>query len=251
MSDVIEQIMMKHHSVRKFKNEPLSKETVKKLVEAGQRASTSSYLQTYSIIGITDPEIKKALREISGQPYVEESGYLFVFVMDYHRQDLINNEVEQNLQSSFESAEGLLVGTIDVALVAQNISIAAESLGLGMVYLGSLRNDVARVKELLNLPEYTFPLFGMALGVPADDENGSPKPRLPFEAVFHENGYNQNDDEELGYIKDYDKEVSAYYDKRTNGERKETWSEQIAQFLTMKERADMLDELHKSGFIKK
>ena len=120
-----------------------------------------------------------------------------------------------------------------------------------MVYLGSLRNDVARVKELLNLPEYTFPLFGMALGVPADDENGSPKPRLPFEAVFHENGYNQNDDEELGYIKDYDKEVSAYYDKRTNGERKETWSEQIAQFLTMKERADMLDELHKSGFIKK
>ncbi|PTJ10309.1 oxygen-insensitive NADPH nitroreductase [Staphylococcus simulans] len=251
MSDVIDQIMMKHHSVRKFKNEPLSKETVKKLVEAGQRASTSSYLQTYSIIGITDPEIKKALREISGQPYVEESGYLFVFVMDYYRQDLINNEVEQNLQSSFESAEGLLVGTIDVALVAQNISIAAESLGLGMVYLGSLRNDVARVKELLNLPEYTFPLFGMALGVPADDENGSPKPRLPFEAVFHENGYNQNDDEELGYIKDYDKEVSAYYDKRTNGERKETWSEQIAQFLTMKERADMLDELHKSGFIKK
>ncbi|MCP6652391.1 nitroreductase family protein, partial [Klebsiella pneumoniae] len=72
MSDVIDQIMMKHHSVRKFKNEPLSKETVKKLVEAGQRASTSSYLQTYSIIGITDPEIKKALREISGQPYVEE-----------------------------------------------------------------------------------------------------------------------------------------------------------------------------------
>lgn len=171
--------------------------------------------------------------------------------MDYHRQDLINNEVEQNLQSSFESAEGLLVGAIDVALVAQNISIAAESLGLGMVYLGSLRNDVSRVKELLNLPEYTFPLFGMALGVPADDENGSPKPRLPFESVFHENGYNQNDEEELGYIKDYDKEVSAYYDKRTNGERKETWSEQIVQFLTMKERADMLDELHKSGFIKK
>ena len=75
MSDVIDQIMMKHHSVRKFKNEPLSKETVKKLVEAGQRASTSSYLQTYSIIGITDPEIKKALREISGQPYVEAVSY--------------------------------------------------------------------------------------------------------------------------------------------------------------------------------
>ena len=58
MSDVIEQLMNRHHSVRKFKQEPLSKETVKQLVQAGQSASTSSYLQTYSVIGITDPEIK-------------------------------------------------------------------------------------------------------------------------------------------------------------------------------------------------
>lgn len=58
-------------------------------------------------------------------------------------------------------------------------------MGYGIVYLGSLRNDVARVKEILDLPEYAFPLFGMAVGEPADDENGAPKPRLPFEHVFH------------------------------------------------------------------
>lgn len=251
MSDVVEQLMMKHHSVRKFKDEPLSKDTVKQLVQAGQSASTSSYLQTYSVIGITDPDIKKALREVSGQAYVEENGYLFMFIMDYHRQALINKEINGDMQESFESAEGLLVGTIDVALLAQNVAVAAESLGLGIVYLGSMRNNVARVKELLKLPEYTFPLFGMAVGVPADDESGSPKPRLPFESVFHENEYNQNNEEQLALIKQYDEEVSNYYKERTGGMRTETWSQQVAKFLEMKQRADMLDELHDSGFIQK
>src|SRR5699024_3843100 len=129
-------------------------------------ASTSSYLQTYSIIGIEDPEIKEDLKEVSGQPYVVENGYLFVFVMDYYRHSLINEDSKHPMETSFESAEGLLVGTIDATLVAQNIAVTAEDMGYGMVYLGSLRNDVERVREVLDLPEHTFPLFGMALGVP-------------------------------------------------------------------------------------
>ena len=64
MSDAIEQLMKKHHSVRRFKQEPLSEATVKQLVQAGQSASTSSYLQAYSIIGIDDPEIKEDLKEV-------------------------------------------------------------------------------------------------------------------------------------------------------------------------------------------
>ena len=57
--------------------------------------------------------------------------------------------------------------------VSENVALAAEDMGYGIVYLGSLRNDVARVKEILDLPEYAFPLFGMAVGEPADDENGA------------------------------------------------------------------------------
>ena len=78
----------------------------------------------------------------------------------------------------------MLVGSIDVALVSENMAVAAEDMGYGIVYLGSLRNDVARVREI-DLPDYTFPLFGMAVGEPAEDENGAPKPRLPFEHIFH------------------------------------------------------------------
>ena len=121
---------------------------------------------------VEDPEIKAELKEVSGQHYVVDNGYLFVFVLDYYRHSLINEDVEQQMETSFESAEGLLVGAIDVALVSENIALAAEDMGYGIVYLGSLRNDVGRVREILDLPEYAFPLFGMAIGEPAEDENG-------------------------------------------------------------------------------
>ena len=156
MSDYVYDLMRKHHSVRKFKESPLSDDAVKKIVEAGQSASTSSYLQTYSIIGIDDPKIKEDLKEVSGQPYVVDNGYLFVFVLDYYRHSLVNENAESDMSISFSSAEGLLVGSIDVALVSENMAVAAEDMGYGIVYLGSLRNDVARVREILDLPDYTF-----------------------------------------------------------------------------------------------
>ncbi|MEJ7174664.1 oxygen-insensitive NADPH nitroreductase [Staphylococcus caprae] len=251
MSDYVYDLMRKHHSVRKFKESPLSDDAVKKIVEAGQSASTSSYLQTYSIIGIDDPKIKEDLKEVSGQPYVVDNGYLFVFVLDYYRHSLVNENAESDMSISFSSAEGLLVGAIDVALVSENMAVAAEDMGYGIVYLGSLRNDVARVREILDLPDYTFPLFGMAVGEPAEDENGAPKPRLPFEHIFHKNSYDASNDKQRRELEAYDQIVSDYYKERTNGERTETWSEQIEQFLSSKTRPDMLDQLHKAGFIKK
>lgn len=251
MSEHVYNLLKNHHSVRKFKKEPISEAHIKQLVEAGQSASTSSYLQAYSIIGINDPEIKEELKEVSGQPYVVENGYLFVFVMDYYRHSIINEESKHDMQTSFESAEGLLVGTIDATLVAQNIAATAEDMGYGMVYLGSLRNDVERVREILELPKHTFPLFGMALGIPEDDENGSPKPRLPFEHVFHANKYDSDKDSQRETLKAYDQTVSDYYSSCTNGERTESWSNQVANFMSAKQRLDMLEQLNKSGFIKK
>lgn len=251
MKQSVYDLTQQHRSIRQFKDEPLSDETVKKLVEAGQMASTSSYVQAYSIIGVRDPEIKKALKEVSGQQHVTDNGYLFVFVMDYYRHSLINEEVQGNMETSFESAEGLLVGTIDVALAAENVALTAEDMGYGIVFLGSLRNDVARVSEILDLPEHVFPLFGMAVGVPSDADQGSPKQRLPFEHVFHENKYNADKEQQLNQINQYDEEIKAYYEKRTNGARSESWSQQIANMMGQKSRPDILQRLNEKGYIKK
>ena len=251
MSEYAYELMKEHHSVRQFKDKPLSDDVVRKLVEAGQSASTSSYLQTYSIIGVDDPQIKTDLKEVSGQPYVVDNGYLFVFVLDYYRHQMINERTDNDMTGSFESAEGLLVGTIDVALVAENMAVAAEDMGYGIVYLGSLRNDVGRVRNILDLPEYTFPLFGMAVGEPAENENGSAKPRLPLEHVFHRNQYNSDKEKQISELQSYDQTVSDYYKARTDGERTETWSQQIESFLGNKTRLDMLNQLNDAGLIKR
>lgn len=145
----------------------------------------------------------------------------------------------------------MLVGAIDAALVAENIAVTAEDMGYGIVFLGSLRNDVARVREILDLPDYVFPLFGMAVGEPAEDENGAAKPRLPFDHVFHHNKYHADKETQYAQMADYDQTISKYYDQRTNGNRKETWSQQIEMFLGNKARLDMLEQLQKSGLIQR
>lgn len=223
MSDHIYNLVKKHHSVRKFKNKPLSEDVVKKLVEAGQSASTSSFLQAYSIIGIDDEKIKENLREVSGQPYVVENGYLFVFVIDYYRHHLVDQHAETDMENAYGSTEGLLVGAIDAALVAENIAVTAEDMGYGIVFLGSLRNDVARVREILDLPDH----------------------------VFHHNKYHADKETQYAQMADYDQTISEYYDQRTNGNRKETWSQQIEMFLGNKARLDMLEQLQKSGLIQR
>ncbi|CAC5901620.1 TPA: nitroreductase family protein [Staphylococcus aureus] len=223
MSEHVYNLVKKHHSVRKFKNKPLSEDVVKKLVEAGQSASTSSFLQAYSIIGIDDEKIKENLREVSGQPYVVENGYLFVFVIDYYRHHLVDQHAETDMENAYGSTEGLLVGAIDAALVAENIAVTAEDMGYGIVFLGSLRNDVERVREILDLPDY----------------------------VFHHNKYHADKETQYAQMADYDQTISEYYNQRTNGNRKETWSQQIEMFLGNKARLDMLEQLQKSGLIQR
>ena len=61
-------------------------------------------------------------------------------------------------------AEQLLLGVVDTAMLAQNAMTAAESLGLGGVYIGGIRNSSEAVTELLQLPKHVLPLFGLCLG---------------------------------------------------------------------------------------
>ena len=75
----------------------------------------------------------------------------------------------------------------DVALFAQNVAIAAESKGYGICYIGGVRNAPEEISELLSLPKGVAPLFAMTIGVP--DEANEVKPRLPVEAIIHENSY--------------------------------------------------------------
>ena len=229
------QLLHNHRSIRKFTTEEISAEQIRTIIEAGQRASTSSNVMAYSVIGITDKNIKKELQKVSGQPYVENNGYLFVICADLNRNlHLGTSEEQEKIKVIIESTEQFIVATIDAALVTQNMVIATESLGLGACFLGSLRNDINRVDELLELPDYVIPLYGLAIGYP--NHQPETKPRLPFEAVFHENTYDSNKKQ---FVTEYDEILQTYYQERSTNNKAETWTEQMRSKYTVPTRMDV------------
>jgi hypothetical protein len=145
-----------------------------------------------------------------------------------------------------------LVTALDAAITAQTAAIAAESLGLGICYIGSIRNDPQAVIDLLKLPRWVFPVVGMTVGYP---QGGTPlKPRLGLEAVLHWEAYNPNQDEALLR---YDREMAAtgIYDNRQVPElgkpeqvEQYGWLEHTARRVSKAVRTGLRDDLKKQGF---
>lgn len=236
MNQVIEGIL-NHRSIRKFTDEKLTQEQIHTIVKAAQQASSSSNVMAYSIIGITDPELKNELYKVSGQEHVRNNAHLFVFCGDLHRINQLGDSQEKvHIKDNMESTEQFIVATIDAALAAQNASIAAESMGLGICYIGSLRNDINRVNELLDLPEHVIPLFGLITGYP--DHKPDIKPRLPLDAIYHENKY-KSFSEQKPLIETYDKEMKGYYEHRSSNTKMDTWTDQMIRKYSNPTRMDV------------
>lgn len=243
MNQIIETIL-NHRSVRSFKDKPLTKEQVEEIVRSAQAASTSSFIQAYTIIGVTDKQKKQRLAEIAGnQSYVAENGHFFVFCADLNRHKIIGEIESAETGASIESTEKFMVTLIDAALSAQNAAIAAESMHLGICYIGGIRNDLDAVKELLKTPEYVVPLFGLAVGYP--DEETDLKPRLPLNNIYMENEYEQDKSRFIDQLEDYNQIIADYYRKRTEGKREDTWTGQMAKMLGRKSRMYMKEFIEK------
>ncbi len=140
--------------------------------------------------------------------------------------------------------ETFIIATVDTAIAAQNAMIAAESLGLGGVYIGGIRNDPSKVCKLLDIPKNVYPVFGMCLGYPNHDPET--KPRLPLDVVFKNDTYSTEGDEDK--IKEYDKAVKEYYIKRTKGKRDDTWTQQMTDKMSQELRPHMKEFLRDQGF---
>ena len=143
--------------------------------------------------------------------------------------------------------EQFIIATVDVALFAQNVVTAAEASGLGICYIGALRNDPARVAELLDLPRLVYPVFGLCLGYPAQDPEI--KPRLPLPVVLRENSYGDPGIDR--WIDDYDATMREYYRSRSGNNKSTGWSEQMSDLLGKEKRVHMRAFLAERGFAMK
>ncbi|HJG97084.1 MAG TPA: oxygen-insensitive NADPH nitroreductase [Romboutsia timonensis] len=237
-------LLQNHSSVRKFKNKPLTDEQVNHIFKSANQVSSFSLLQAVSIIRITDEDTRKAIMELSGpQSYIQEASEFWIFVSDFNR----NHQIAPNVDITY--TEFLQIGAVDVGLMAQNAMIAAESMGLGGVYIGGVRLNIEKLSELLELPKYVIPLVGLCIGYPAE-EKAQLKPRLPKEVVMHHNKYEEFSLED---IEDYDQEMKKYYENRPirapfTAKKVKGWSDHIDDHLERSIQPNMLSYLNKQGY---
>ena len=181
--------MMNHRSVRAYTDQPLSAGTLEQMMAAAQSASTSSNLQTWSVVAVTDPASKERLSQYVGhQAWVKNCPVFLVWLADLARLEALGQSRRMPTES-LNYIEMLLMATIDSALAAQNAAIAAESLGLGIVYIGGIRNQPEEVAKELGLPPRVFATFGMCVGYPDLAKMSAIRPRLGQSAILHREKY--------------------------------------------------------------
>jgi len=239
-------LLTNHRSIRKFTDAPVGDDLLHQLIMAGQAAASSSFLQGVTIMRVTDREKRAAFKDITGgQAYVEAAPEFLVFCADLSR------PMRCCTAHGGTPAEGLtehfIIATVDAALYAQNVAVAAESEGLGICYIGAIRNDAARAAELLDLPQQVYPVFGMCIGWP--DQDPEVKPRLPVSVMLKENSYSIDGEAEA--IAAYDEEMRTYYATRSANIKIQGWSEQMASLLGKESRLHMRPFLEGKGFLKR
>lgn len=194
--------LLAHRSVRAYAPTPLPEGTVESLVAAAQSAASSSNLQLWDVVAVTDPARKARLSLLAGdQAHIREAPLFLVWVANFSRA-VAMAEAQGKRVEAVDYLELLMTGCVDVALAAQNATVAAESLGLGAVYIGGIRNHIDQVAEELVLPSRAFAVVGMAVGYPDPARPAVVKPRLPQSVVLHRETFAANLD--LAEIEAYD-----------------------------------------------
>ena len=202
--------------MRAFTADPVSDDLVERAVAAAQCAATSSWIQAYHLLQITDAERRAALVGLTGgQAQVAEAGAFFIVCGDLRRHQRI---AERAGAPRAEGTETFLLAVIDASLFAQNLVLAFEAMGLGACYIGGLRNDLAAVAEQVDLPSGVLPIFGLTVGWPAEPPGeDSLRPRLRPTDVWTKDAY-PTDAELDRTIDAFDVVAVRYY--RARGEDK-------------------------------
>jgi len=174
-----------HRSIRRYRPEPIPPAHLAQMMAVAQRASTGGAGQLYSFVRVTDAALRRQLADLTRQAHIAEAAEFFVACLDVHRL--------QRLLAHRGLAPGLsqltLYAATDALLALANLASAAEALGYGICYVGSLQRVLDEVIVLLDLPPGVCPLLGLCVGAPAETPELSP--RLPPDLVFHENRYRE------------------------------------------------------------
>lgn len=218
------ELLKSHRTIRKYQAKSISDDVLNDLLECGIRSSNTGNMQLYSIIVTRSPEKKALLAPLHfNQPMVIQAPLLLTICYDINR---FSRWCKLNhTKADFSDLLWLLNGVIDASILAQNICIAAESVGLGICYLGTTLYNAPEISKALHLPAGVIPITTLTIGYPAQIPELTD--RLPLNSVVHYEEY-----------KDYpDNRISEIYEEKGNLKSsqqfvKENGKENLAQVFT-------------------
>jgi len=240
--------MLEHKTIRKYKARMHSDETIRTILRAAQQAPFSS--QSYSVL---------LSRSRAQHPY--RAPLMFTVCVDYHKFALIMAKRKWKLATNDLTL--LLFGIEDALLMAENLVLAGECLGLGSCFLGFSMYSADKIAAKYHLPPKVFPIVQLVMGYP--DEDPPPRPRYPLEFTLFEGRYPEFSDEEIadameemdrGYLRqDYYRSMKAKISleggkRETLGYEDYSWTEHICRKWGQwhPDAAPLLDQLEKRGF---
>ncbi len=210
MNEVIK-VLMERKSVRVFENTEIPGDIKDAILDAAMRAPTAGNSMMYSIIDITDQQVKDTLaKTCDNQPFIAQAPLVLVFCSDLRR---LMQKYKQAGCEDIPTPElsDLILATNDAVIAAHASCVAAESFGIGSCYIGDIIESFEIHKELLNLPEQVAPVSMLVFGYPTEQQKNRPQPtRYPKDMIIFENTYKDLTEDQLNEYMTDDRAVAFF-----------------------------------------
>lgn len=237
MNQVIQQLKDRK-SVRVFTDRQITPEEESAILDAAVNAPTAGNQQLYTIIKVTDPQLKAQLAEsCDHQPFIATAPLVLVFCADCSK--WYNAFLKFGCAPRKPGVGDLLLAVSDTNIAAQNAVVAAQSLGIGSCYIGDIMENAEQQRKLLSLPKYVFPAAMLVFGYPTAGQLARPKPpRSEMRHIVHENGYRDMDAGELEQMlsvktgnRSFREWIQAFCDRKYNSDFSREMTRSVQVFL--------------------
>ena len=237
MNETIRQLF-ERKSVRVFEDKPIDASDKALILQAACMAPTAGNRQLYTIIDVTDQQIKEQLvHTCDHQPFIAKAQMVLIFCADCRK--WYEGFKATDSEPRKPGVGDLLIAVSDANIAAQNAVTAAESLGIGSCYIGDIMENAEMQQELLHLPEYVFPAAMLVFGYPTSQQQERKKPaRVAMEHIVHENAYRCMDEEEmqtmwspLAGAKGYQAWMQAFCSRKYNSDFSRERNRSVAAYL--------------------
>ena len=241
----VKDTLLQRRSIRRYERESISAEDMEFIYQAIRNTPTSYNGQQFSVIDVTDQQLKEQLYELTGQKQIKTCNHFLVFCADYNKIRTIANAKKIEMPPFEKTGDGVIVGIVDAALAMMSALTAAEACALGTCCIGYTRTAAPKeISQLLQLPQGVFLVCGLAIGIPR--EQPELKPKQSTELIIHQNGY-QNDSITELLLKN-DETISEYNSTRSGAKTDNDWAAHIIDYYKIAMDYKMLDALRQQGF---